>query len=212
MRNKIWKRGAVGLLAGAAFLFVAVTLQSHPRPSMQTAESGGIKQVEIISRSQPLLQALLASNNRIETSACPMTTFTAGGQALHHWNIDSTDPITGDTAHILWNADNGEIVRASHFRRRGATCEFDAPSRQKQAVGLAWDWFHVMKIDRPSEEWRIVDVRKKPYAEWDICVRSGDHYSILTVKTDTGQLVQAICGHLPSATMAWAPFKKAAVS
>jgi len=212
MRNKIWKRRAVGLLAGAAFLFVAATIQSHPQQSMQTAEPGGMTKMEIVSHSQPLLQSLLASSRTLETVACPMTTFTATGQTIHHWNIDCTDPLTGDNAHLLWNADSGELIRASHFRRGGTLCEFDAPSRQKQAVGLAWDWFHVMKIDRPSEEWRVVDARKKPYAEWDICLRSGDHYSILTVKTDTGQLVAAICGHLPSATMAWAPFKKSAVS
>ncbi|MCW3054046.1 MAG: hypothetical protein JWN14_3216 [Chthonomonadales bacterium] len=212
MRNKIWRRGVVGLVAGAAFFFVAATIQSHPQQSMQTAEPGGMKKMEIVSRSQPLLQSLLASSMSIETVACPMTTFTAAGQTIHHWNIDCTDPITGDTAHLLWNADNGELVRASHFRLRGANCEFDAPSRQKEAVGLAWDWFHVMKIDRPSEEWRIVDARKKPYAEWDICLRSGDRYSILTVKTDSGQLVQAICGHLPSSDMVWAPFKKGVAS
>ena len=141
-----------------------------------------------------------------------VTTFTAAGETVHHWNIDCTDPITGDSAHLLWNADTGELVRASHFRHHGTFCEFDAPSRQKVAVGLAWDWFHVMKIDRAAEAWRIVDARKKPYAEWDICLRSGDRFSILTVKTDTGQLVQAVCGHLPSANMAWAPFKKGVVS
>jgi len=212
MRNKIGKRGAVGLLAGVAFLLVAAAIQSHPQQSMQTAEPGAIKKTEIVSRSQPLLQALLTGSKSMETVACPLKTFSATGQTIHHWHVDCTDPLTGDTAHLLWNADNGELLRASHFRRGETLCEFDAPSRQKEAVGLAWDWFHVMKIDRPSEVWRVVDARKKPYAEWDICVRSGDHYSILTVKTDTGQLVGAICGHLPSATMAWAPFKRPAVS
>jgi hypothetical protein len=207
MHKKMGTMGVVGLLACAALLTVAASTRFYLGLSKPTDLAGRITKTQILSLSEPLLQALLVGATKIDTVACPLTTFNSAGQIIHHWNIDCTDSKTGDTAHLLWNADTGELLRASHFRRNECYCNFVAVSQQKKAVGLAWDWFHAMKIGRPSDEWRIVGARKKPYAQWDIYLRAGDHYSIVTVKTDSGQLIQAVCGRLPSASMAWVPFK-----
>ncbi|MCW3099814.1 MAG: hypothetical protein JWL77_5432 [Chthonomonadaceae bacterium] len=207
MRKKMGTVGVVGLLACTALLTVAAATRFRPTLSKPTDSVGRITKTQIISLSEPLLQALLVGATKIDTSACPLTTFTSAGQTVHHWNIDCTDPKTGDTAHLLWNADTGELLRASHLRKHECYCNYVAVSPQKVAVGLAWDWFRAMKIERPSDEWRIVGARKKHYAQWDIYLRAGDHYSIVTVKTDSGQLIQVVTGRLPSATMAWAPFK-----
>lgn len=211
MRNTNGGRGVVWLLACAALLTVAAATLCHLRLSMETARTDTSRyrftETAILSRSEPLVQALLTGATKIDTVACPTTTFTSAGQSVHHWNIDCIDPNSGDVAHLLWNADTGELMRASHFQRHTRLAAFNAVSAQKDGVALAWDWFHALKIDRPSEEWRVVGAHYKHYAEWDIYLRAEDHYSILTVKTDTGQLVQALCGHLPDAHMAWAPFK-----
>jgi len=161
----------------------------------------------MLSQSEPLLQALLVGAAAIETVAVPISTFDSTGQIVHHWNVDSTDPKTGNAAHLLWNADTDELVRVSQCRQNDRAGEYRDSSIQQDAVGLAWDWFHAMKMNRPLEDWHFIGARKKHFSEWDIYLRSGDRYTIMTIKTDTGQLVHALCGHLPSANMVWEPSK-----
>lgn len=112
----------------------------------------------------------------------------------------------GEQIH-LWRQ---KISRATvpAVQRDPESCRpFNEPSRRTEAVNLAWDWFHALKIERPAEEWRIVGVLRKPYAQWDIYLRSGGHCTIVTVNTCSGQLVQAICTRLPDPKMAWVPLK-----
>ncbi len=207
MRNEMWTRGVVGLLVCTTLLAVAAATPFHTRSSVQTASEGRITKQQIALHSEPLLQALLTHAKNLDTVVSPVTTFNSAGQSVHHWNVDSSDATSGDLAHLLWNADTGELVRVSHFQQTVSCCKADAFSSQKEAVGLAWDWFHALKIGHSAEEWHVVGASKKPYAEWDIYFRAGDHYAIITVKTDTSQFVQALCGHLRNANMAWVPSK-----
>ncbi len=200
-------RGVVGLLACTALLTVAGATYFQPRLSMPTVETEGMTKSQVLSLSEPLLQALLVGATKVETVASPIVTFNPSGQTIHSWNIDCTDLRSGDTAHLLLNGDTGELMRASHYRKNERYARFNPDSPQKTAIGLAWDWSHALKIVGATEGWRVIGTHKKAYGQWDVCLRAGDHYAILTVKTDTGQLIQTMCGHLPSATMAWAPFR-----
>ena len=212
MRNVRGTRGVVGLLACTALLTVAAATYFQPRLSKPTVQPSGMTKSEVLSFSEPLLQALLVGATKVETVASPMTTFNPSGQTIHSWNIDCTDLRSGDTAHLLLNGDTGELMRASHYRKSDRTTRFTPASSQKVAIGLAWDWSHALKIVGPTQGWRVIGTHQKSYGQWDVCLRAGDHYTILTVKTDTGQLVQTVCGHLPSATMAWAPFRSGVAS
>jgi hypothetical protein len=207
MRNTSRTRGAVWLLACATLAAVAGTTLIQYKPSMPTASGGRNTNARIISRSEPLFQALIPGGSRIETVAAPVTNFNSSGQSVRQLNIDRSDPATGDTAHLLWNVDTGELMRASRVRRLDRSGRFNESSRRTEAVGLAWDWFHALKIERPAEEWRIVGTLKKPYAQWDVYFRSGGRCTIVTVNTCSGQLVQAICTRRPDAKMVWVPLK-----
>ena len=89
------------------------------------------------------------------TRLAQTTTFSNSGQADS--SICSVDCGRSDsretTAHLLWNADTGELMRAgqsdSGVSEHGG--EFDTkPSSAPQKPSVsAWDWFHAMKIDRP---------------------------------------------------------------
>jgi len=207
MRNTRGMQGVVWLLAGAALLTVAGTTFIQSKQSKTTAVNGRFTKPQILSQSEPLLQALMMGATAAKTSATPSMTYDAAGQSIHHWEIDATDPTSGNRAHLLWNADTGELMRGSQFRQHEKYSRYDISPTEKAPSGFAWDWFHALKIGRPLEEWQIVGARQKHYAQWDICFRSGDRYSILTVKSDSGELVQVFCGHLPNANMVWAPFK-----
>ena len=212
MRNSSWTQSAALLLVCTAGLFVTAAACYHPRPSTPTARSGRYSQAEIIAHSVPLMQALVPTANAAETVACSTTTYDTTGRRIDHWNVDFADPATGDTAHLLWNADTGELLRASRFRPRDRFGAYDQPTSKSAAVNLAWDWFHTLKIDRPREDWRLVGAQRKPYAQWDLYFRAGARFAIVTVCTDSGQMVQTMSGRLPDATTAWTPTPSGSVS
>jgi hypothetical protein len=215
MQNTRGVQGVVWLIAGVAALSAAVTAYIRvdlSKQSTQTAGNGRFTKAQILSQSQPLLQALIMGTTNIQTFANPTTTFDRTGQSVHHWSVDCADPTSGDRAHLLWNADTGELIQANQFRQHEKYTRFGLSPTEKAPTGFAWDWFRALKIGRATDQWHIVAALQKHYAQWDIWFRSGDRYSILTVKADSGELVQVLCGHLPRANMVWAPLKAGSAS
>jgi hypothetical protein len=207
MRKTIGTRVIIGLLACITLPVVAGTTLLKHRQATQPAAQGQISKAQILSRSESILQALLPGTASTEVSAYQNATFNNAGQSIHHWSVDCTEPGSGDIVHLFWDADSGELLRASRFRMQDRSGAYNEPSPKKQAVNLAWDWFRTIKIEQPLEAWRVVGARKKPYAQWDVYFRSGGHYAIVTVNTCSGQLVQATSAHLADANMAWIPPK-----
>lgn len=207
MRTKRGIRSIIGVGVCAALLAVVRTACFQPRQPVQPAAYNSINRLQLLSRSEPLVRVLLPDNSRLEATTYQNTTYTSSGQTVHNLSIDYNDPISGDAAHLLWNADTGELMHASRFRPKDPFAEFDAKSSRSAAVALAWDWFRAMKIGHGTEEWQIVGERKKPYAQWDIYLRAGERTVIMTVSTCSGKLIQTVCSRLPDPKMAWAPIK-----
>lgn len=205
MRNISRTQGLLGFTVCTVLLTMAGNALLHTRQSAETDEKNQVAKIRMVSRSEPLARALLPHVSKFETATYMNTTFTSSGQAVHHLSVDCSDPVSGDNAHLMWNTDTGELVRASRFRQTDRNGELNEKSPRKIALNLAWDWFHAMKIDRRAEEWRIVGARQKPYAQWDIYFQSGDRCAIVTVSTCSGQLVQAVCSRLTDANVAWMP-------
>ncbi len=207
MRNR--KTFQTGLfLTACTFLTMLTGMKMwQNRSAEQTAVFGRYSRAEVAALSLPICQVMLPGSTQVETSIYKTTTFTVNGEEIRHWDVDTIDTRTGDSAHILWNADTGEMMRASRLTNSDHGISENATSTQTAALGLAWDWFHALSIRKPNEAWKIVATRKKTCGQWEVYARAGDRYTMMVINTVSGQLVQAVCGHLPDAKTAWNPIK-----
>jgi hypothetical protein len=122
----------------------------------------------------------------------------ASGKVTPTWAVDCADPVHGKKARIVWNADTGELMYASQWKDRVPALPADAHTTRKEAIALAWDWFHVLPIRQDHETWRFVAADQKRPAQWSVKLRGGDRVAEFTVNAATGQLVWMVCSHLPN--------------
>lgn len=183
-------------VTACAFLTVGLgSLRSHRHGEEQIGRYGGYTMQQIAAYSQPAVQALMGGSNHTDLDIGRQRCYADRGQELAVWSIDCSDHAGRQKALLLWNAETGELLCAGQWTEGEAAPPADAPSTQAEALALAWDWLHTLKIRNEREIWHVVSTHKKPCGQWDIQMTGGERSAHLTINTVTGKLVRMVCIH-----------------
>jgi hypothetical protein len=151
---------------------------------------GQMTKEQVLSRSTKICSMMEPQLEKISFNAVPEMVHTLDGESKRVWLIDGSDSKDEFAAMLMWDADTGDLVSASHPPvppRWGA----DQAMNSKDAVGVARDWLRTLGVNG-RVAWTLSEKPEKTIHLWFLTFYSGYKKAVVAIDALSGNLVKAI--------------------
>lgn len=174
-----------GLLRGIKARESAISAQSLTKPY------GSFSRLQIEERSKPVCNTLIQCDDAFRLNCMPTVGYEGGrAQVTRLWIVDCISKSSGIQAHLVWNADTGELLSAACplSSRRSAT--FKTATRL-DAIRISGSWLTTLGISSQGSGWYAGKTRRGQGHGWLVQWLAKSREVIVMVDGYNGHLILA---------------------
>ncbi len=177
-------------IAGLSLLLTVRIAQVQRTRHEAAAPHGRYTVDQIIARSLPLCGAISRSTDSLRLTACPLCAW-ALGKAQPMWMVDAVDDHDGFRAHLLWDADTGELISISRPGDWIAPPDNRRTLQRNEVRRLTSSWLTTLGMSEVATGWRPDSLTHSNEDTWRVEWRSRTHCAEVIIDSHTGELIMA---------------------
>jgi len=154
------------------------------------APYGRFTQDQIVGRSLPLISVLNPSQSSLKLNAMHFETGNRNGDPVRIWLVDGFDPVMGAQVHLVWNADDGDLLSVSHTSTswRGMRSH---KLTEKEAIRITASWLTSLGISSEADGWHQGDEITRSGRMWRVAWLAPHRKLQVEIDSSSGDLIMA---------------------
>lgn len=144
---------------------------------------------DILRRSRPICSAMTPNCNSLNLVGTPLQTGGSRNASRNVWMVDGYDAHNRFQVHLVWDADSGDLITASHATPwPSAPRTRLVPIQRKEALRITGSWLTTLGIAKEAPDWRPDSTPQDTDFVWRVEWTADTRKIAVTIDAWTGEL------------------------